>query len=236
MTVTFKPLKSERFFEKVAGAIQREILLGNLQPGQKLPNETELARQFSVGRSAVREALKVLELSGLLIVKRGFNGGTFVRPPDPEDSYNPTPSSLTFERASIDQLMEARILIEVKTSELAATRGEDTEIAHLKQLLSRMRAMARTPARFISADVDFHLCIAEAAKNEVFLVMINAVKTSLKNDINKIIAQPGAVEEILDDHSEIYKHIAARNPRGAARAMEHHLQRIEKRLQSFQRD
>lgn len=232
MPVMFKPLKNERFFEKVASSIQREILLGNLQPGQKLPNETELARQFSVGRSAVREALKVLELSGFLVVKRGFNGGTFVRPPDQEDSHNATPSPLAIERASVDQLMEARKTIEVKTSELAAIRAEETEIASLKQLLSRMKAVAVTPARFINADVDFHVCIAEAAKNEVFLVMINAVKTSLKNDTNKVIAQPGAVEEILDDHSEICKHIAARNPRGAIRAMERHLEAIERRLES----
>ncbi len=76
----------KRNFEIIVASIRREIYRGALVPGQKLPNEFELARQFNVGRSAVREALKVLELSGLLVVRRGYNGGTFVAPPDFEEA------------------------------------------------------------------------------------------------------------------------------------------------------
>ena len=79
----FEPIETpKRHFEMIEASIRREIYNGSLVPGQKLPNEFELARQFNVGRSAVREALKVLELAGLLVVKRGYNVGTFVAPPD----------------------------------------------------------------------------------------------------------------------------------------------------------
>jgi DNA-binding transcriptional regulator YhcF (GntR family) len=76
------PIHVERLFEKVAVRVETDILESRLLPGQKLPNETELGRRMGVGRSAVREALKTLELRGLLEVRRGFNGGTFVRATD----------------------------------------------------------------------------------------------------------------------------------------------------------
>src|SRR3989442_3628497 len=76
----FEPIEApKRHFELIEASIRREIYNGSLVPGQKLPNEFELARQFNVGRSAVREALKVLELAGLLVVRRCYNGGTFVK-------------------------------------------------------------------------------------------------------------------------------------------------------------
>ena len=80
------PVRVERLFEKVASRIEGDILEGRLRPGQRLPSESELGRRLGVGRSAVREALKTLELRGLLQVRRGYNGGTFVRVPDVNDA------------------------------------------------------------------------------------------------------------------------------------------------------
>lgn len=221
----FKAIKNERFFEQVAGSIQREILLGNLEPGQKLPNEAELAKQFSVGRSAVREALKVLELMGFLYVKRGHNGGTFVKPPDPDDSFT-SATPIFAASTGWDQLMEARRVIEVKTAELAALRATEGEVLALGNEVERMRAASRLPARFIEGDVGFHLRIAEAARNEVFLVVINSVRTSLKKETNRIMEQPLAIEDILTGHAAVYEQIAARNPEQASREMARHLDRM----------
>lgn len=229
MAKMFKALKNERFFEKVANSIQREILLGNLQPNQKLPSETELAKQFNVGRSAIREALKVLELTGFLYVKRGYNGGTFVKPPDPADSFAAT---TPFGRATTgwEQLMEARKLIETRAAELASARADDEEIAGLWEELERMRSVIGVPARFIDQDVGFHLRIAEVAKNEVFVDVITSVRNYLKKETNELIAQEGALQEILDDHERICHRIAARDPAGAAQEMARHLQNMEVRI------
>ncbi len=235
MAKMFKALKNERFFEKVAGSIQREILLGNLTPGQKLPNETELAKQFNVGRSAIREALKVLELTGLLYVKRGYNGGTFVKPPDPADAFAAT-TPIGTATTGWEQLMEARKLIEVRTAELASARADEEEIAALEEDMQRMRAVVGVPARFIDEDVGFHLHIAEAAKNEVFLSVISSVRTSLKKETNELLVQDGAVEEILADHEAIYRRIAARDPAGAAQEMGRHLQSLESRMERAKQD
>jgi DNA-binding FadR family transcriptional regulator len=234
MSKVFKPLKNERFFEKVANSIQREILLGNLAPGERLPSETELAKQFNVGRSAIREALKVLELTGLLYVKRGHNGGTFVKPPDPADAFS-AHAPIGVAVTGWEQLMEARKLIEVRTAELAAARADDEEIEGLAESLQRIRQVVGTPARFIKEDVEFHLRIAEAAKNEVFLSMVASVRTALKNETNHLIASEGAVEEVLSDHEAIRECIAGRDPVGAAQAMGRHLHNMETRLAEVHR-
>ncbi len=232
MAKMFKPLKNERFFEKVASSIQREILLGNLEPGQRLPSETELAKQFNVGRSAIREALKVLELTGLLYVKRGYNGGTFVKPPDPADAFAAT-THIGTATTGWEQLMEARKLIEVRTTELASVRAEEEEVAALREDLERMRDVVDKPARFIEEDVVFHLRIAEASKNEVFFSIITSVRISLKKETNELITQSGALEEILADHEEICDRIAARDPAGATHGMARHLQNMENRMAQF---
>jgi GntR family transcriptional repressor for pyruvate dehydrogenase complex len=235
MAHAFTPLKNERFFEKVARAIQREILLGNLQPGQKLPNEAELGKQFNVGRSAIREALKVLEISGLLYVKRGYNGGTFVRPPDPADAFV-TPTLLAPVATGWVQLMEARRLIEVKTASLAAERAVGEEILALGEEVERMRLVMATPARFIEQDFTFHLRIAEAAKNEVFVLVMDSIKTLLKKETNDLLLQAGTVDDIVSDHEAIYRRVAAHDSGGAALAMERHLQGLESRLALVSKD
>ena len=235
MAQAFSPLKNERLFEKVARAVQREILLGNLQPGQKLPNEAELGKQFRVGRSAIREALKVLEISGLLYVKRGYNGGTFVRPPDPADAFV-TPTLLAPVATGWVQLMEARRLIEVKTASLAAERAVGEEILALGEEVERMRLVTATPARFIEQDFTFHLRIAEAAKNEVFVLVMDSIKTLLKKETNDLLSQAGTVDEILSDHDAIYRRVAAHDPAGAAHEMERHLVGLEARLALVAKD
>ena len=103
----FEPIEApKRHFELIEASIRREIYNGSLVPGQKLPNEFELARQFNVGRSAVREALKVLELAGLLFVRRGYNGGTFVTLPDFEEASEAI--TLTFKpgNMALDQSLD----------------------------------------------------------------------------------------------------------------------------------
>jgi GntR family transcriptional repressor for pyruvate dehydrogenase complex len=235
MVNAFKPLKNERLFEKVVKAIQREILLGNLQPGQKLPNEVELGKQFNVGRSAIREALKVLEITGLLYVKRGYNGGTFVRPPDPADAFV-TPTLLAPVATGWVQLMEARRLIEVKTASLAAERALGDEILALGEEVEGMRLVTATPARFIEHDFIFHLRVAEVAKNEVFVLVLDSIKTLLKKETNDLLLQPGTIDDILADHDAIYRRIAAHDPSGAAREMERHLAGLEARLAVVSKD
>ncbi len=180
----FEPIvAAKRNFEIIEASIRREIYSGALVPGQKLPNEFELARQFNVGRSAVREALKVLELSGLLIVRRGYNGGTFVAPPDFEEASEAI--TLTFQpgHMALDQLLEACQTIESRAAELAASRASELEIDELEELVQRIEQCVHLPARYLTGIVDFHLSVTEMAHNSVFTLALQAMRINLIQEL-----------------------------------------------------
>src|SRR5436309_15611314 len=156
----FEPIETpKRHFELIEASIRREIYNGALVPGQKLPNEFELARQFNVGRSAVREALKVLELAGLLVVRRGYNGGTFVAPPDFEEASESITLTFRLGETTVDQLIEAALVIEVRAAELTARRASDLEIDDLQEIVQHIEQCVHLPARYLTGIVDFHLSV-----------------------------------------------------------------------------
>ncbi len=111
------------------------------------------------------------------------------------------------------------------------------EILALGEEVERMRLVTATPARFIEQDFTFHLRIAEAAKNEVFVLVMDSVKTLLKKETNDLLL-PGRARSTRSscDHEAIYRRVAAHDPAGAAREMERHLARLEARLASAPRD
>ncbi len=230
----FKPVPPpKRNFEVVVESIRRQIYTGNLKSGQKLPNEAELGRQFNVGRSAIREALKVLELSGLLTVRRGYNGGTFVAPPDFEDASEVVTLTLRLGRTTVNQLIEAREVIEVRAAELAAERATDLEAADLEAITERMEQNIHVPARYIAADVDFHLTIAEMSRNNVFIFTLSAIRNLLTQDLNRLVNDREVCQLLVAHHRQISAAIAEHNLALAGQTMRDHLQYIAHRLQKF---
>src|SRR6266487_1511809 len=176
----FEPIETpKRHFELIEASIRREIYNGSLVPGQKLPNEFELARQFNVGRSAVREALKVLELAGLLVVRRGYNGGTFVAPPDFEEASESITLTFRLGETTIDQLIEAALAIEVRAAELTAQNASDLEIDDLQEIIQRTEQSLNVPARYLTALIDFHMAVTELSHNTVFILALHAMRVHL---------------------------------------------------------
>jgi len=227
----FQPIMpAKRNFEIIVENIRRDIYTSKLKSGQKLPNEGELARQFNVGRSAIREALKVLELSGLLVVRRGFNGGTFVASPDFEYTAQVTSAALNGLQPGMEELIEVRAVIEVRTAELAAPRASAEEIATLEATVERMEHNLSRPAHYIGADVDFHLTIAEIAGNEIYLSLISSIRNLLKQDLNRLIQSVEVRQEFIAQHRAILEAIRQGDANEAGHAMRLHLQTIAQRL------
>lgn len=227
----FEPIETpKRNFEIIEASIRREIYKGTLMPGQKLPNEFELARQFNVGRSAVREALKVLELAGLLVVRRGYNGGTFVAPPDFEDASEVV--TLTFHpgNTTVDQLIEACKVIEVRAAELAAERATGLEISDLQETIECMEQSVHVPARYLTAIIDFHVAITEMSHNDIFILALSAMRNLLIQELNRLIGNQELRTVFIAHQREIWKAIADRDPNRAGEAMHFHLSQIADKL------
>jgi GntR family transcriptional regulator, transcriptional repressor for pyruvate dehydrogenase complex len=227
----FEPIVApKRNFEIIEASIRREIYRGALVPGQKLPNEFELARQFNVGRSAVREGLKVLELAGLLVVRRGYNGGTFVAPPDFGEASEAI--TLTFQPGNMapDQLLEACQTIEARAAELAASHASDLEIGDLEEMVQRIEQCVHLPARYLTGIVDFHLAITEMAHNSVFTLALQAMRNNLIQELNRLIGDQKFRTTIILELKDIWKAISDHDPFQAGQLMRLHLRHLDQHL------
>jgi GntR family transcriptional repressor for pyruvate dehydrogenase complex len=214
-------VRAERLFEKVANRLEADIMHGRLAPGEKLPNETELSRRFKVGRSAVREGLKTLELRGLLEVRRGFNGGTFVRPPDLIQAPHELHMS-RLARAEDGDLLRVRLALEPLAARLAAELSPGDTARRLGQLVRRERETADYPARFIEAAAAFHQEIAEASASALLLTLMDALGTLVQMELNVVVLK-GATGLVVAGHSAIRRAIASGEGDAAAAAMAEHL-------------
>jgi GntR family transcriptional repressor for pyruvate dehydrogenase complex len=205
--------------EAVLEQIQKMIAEGRLRPGDHLPSEMELAERFGVGRSSIREAMRVLQLVGVVEVIQGK--GTFVREP------GILPLMVDWSRISqmgiIAEVMEARQFIEVWLAQLAAERATDEDIEALRAALARSRASLDDIDHNVEAGVDFHLTLADAAHNQVLALMYRTIRDLYLETARRTRITVEVAHDRLHDHEQLLQAIMARDPEGAARAMKTHL-------------
>ncbi|MGH9242740.1 MAG: FadR/GntR family transcriptional regulator [Acidimicrobiales bacterium] len=219
----FSRIASGRSFELVIRELRKAIVRGDLKAGEKLPAEPELAAQFGVSRSALREALKVLELSGYLDVRRGYGGGTFVAsPPEAEEFTRISAPPVPTLEVTPAQLQDVRLAVEPYAAGLAA-RARFEMILGLHEANRQMQVFDDRPARVLAAAVDFHLAVARAAGNPVFLVVLQDLRPVMYKAMNKFVQNPKWREACRVEHERIAKEIEAQEPARAERAMRKHL-------------
>lgn len=211
--------------DAIASQLIRLIMDGRFKPGDQLPTESELAKQFQVGRGSVREALKALGVIGLTRVERGK--GTFI---NEHSNFLIGPISLGVDaRVEIESLIEARSLIEVKLAGLAAERAVPEEIRSIESYLQRMRT-ATAPEQssiFLEADISFHLAIASAAHNRILSQFLTLIRNLMKEWIAMNLQDRGVAALALQHHTQIFEAIIEHRPAAASEAMTRHLQRRE---------
>jgi GntR family transcriptional repressor for pyruvate dehydrogenase complex len=132
-------------------------------------------------------------------------------------------------------LIEARDVVEVRAAELAAERATEAKLADLMATIQAMEQNMNVPARYITADVDFHMAIAEMARNNVFSFILSSIRNLLAQDLNRLIGDREVRQEFIAHHRAIAAAIAGRDPQHAGQAMRSHLQDIARRLLAMSR-
>ena len=200
----------------------------DLKPGDKLPAERELTESLRVGRSSLREAVKALRAVGAIDVVAG--GGMYVGRGGSKALAKPLSWAVLLNASSLQQTIEAREILEVQLAPLAAERVTEEELTGLRHLLARMRAAHNAPEAYLSADVQFHLTIARASKNDILyyaLEMLQHVTSAwIRRSLHKTHCEPLSLAE----HQTIYEALAAHNPSQAREAMRAHLSAASQRL------
>jgi GntR family transcriptional repressor for pyruvate dehydrogenase complex len=218
------PISRKKTYELVAERLVAEIGERRLRPGDTLPTERQLTQQYRVGRSSIREALRMLESQGL-IESRG--SGMFVV----AEFRNPLNQSLSLllslDASNLRELYEMRMLIEGELAALAADRRTDADLGRMLSALQEMRDGLGSEQHYIDADVRFHLAIADATKNRLALHMMQALRELFHRALSPVYHIPGSPETSLGQHQQILDAIAAGRPQEARQRMHEHLVRVE---------
>ncbi|MFC5404581.1 FadR/GntR family transcriptional regulator [Cohnella soli] len=203
--VSFQTLKRTKLVDDVVAQLQDTIVNGGLKPGDKIPTEPELMTQFGVGRSTIREAVRVLVHAGLLEKKQGF--GTFL----PSAPVIQEPLVNRLRRAEMMEVYEVRKMLEVEISRLAAERRDEQDLAAMRHHLDRRAdALARgDTADYLNADVDFHNAVAAASKNNVAVDMYRTFSTVLRETLSHLAADQEAHDPHVIFHEKMYEAIKA---------------------------
>lgn len=218
--------------DRVAEQIEGQIVGGRLQPGARLPSERELAEQFGVSRTVIREAVRVLAAKSLLEVRSG--SGTVVRSPSTRAiAQSMTLLLRTGQRIDHAAIHEVRRTLEVEIAGLAAERRTTADVADLEALLADMAtilAEGRTPAtrdRFAANDVRFHDALARATHNELFVLLLDSI-ADVMLEVRQIgFEGAGSHQDTLDFHRAILEQVRAGDAAGAREAMRAHLVNAE---------
>lgn len=227
----FEPIQRRRAFEEVCEKIRDQLSTRALRPGDKLPAERELAEQLGVSRSALREALRTLELAGILELRKGVKGGAFVRAGDPTSMKRVLQDLVHLGTISLGDLTEARLLIQSGVIRLACERATQADIDAISANIEKMAEatrLGRHEERLRYA-TEFYRILAFATRNEVLIIMVDSLTDILLRFLRRITGggpQPGVVES----RRRLLKHLRARDADKAVAEIESHLTKLHRLL------
>lgn len=212
---------------QVLTEIQNMLKSGKIKPGDFLPSERELAASLNVGRPAVREALKALEIIGVVNIMHGK--GIQVITPSVESVIQSLLAPVTITPADLFNILEVREIIDPKCAYIAAMRATADQLQALAELLVKMRNSVTNPAEFADADYEFHFKVAEFANNPMLKRVFEAVAGLLHLQHYRTAEIPGH-QETIEFHTAVYRAIAEHNPEEAEKQMAAHIQDTRRRL------
>ncbi len=230
----FERVSSQRIYQQIVDQITRMVQEGTLRPGDRLPPERQLAEEFGVSRSAVREALSALRMLGLVEARVGE--GTFVTQPPDERFISPLALVLTIEQSEAvgRELLELRAALEAESAALAAVRREAEDLAAMEEALGDMERDLQEGRLGAEADWRFHDAVASASGNSLLLQTMRSLSDTMKEALGlyreQLLRIPGMGRTLLQDHLAILEAIRNQDAAAARERMLKHITRVQEHL------
>jgi GntR family transcriptional regulator, transcriptional repressor for pyruvate dehydrogenase complex len=228
------PADSPRAWQVVLESIESDLLAEALQPGDHLPPERTLAASLGVGRSSVREAIRVLEVLGLIRTQTGSGpqAGAIVVATPSGGMSNLMRLQVAANGFPISDIVQTRLILEsstVRALATAAASGSDADLSDAAQLLETMADPALTEAEFLALDAQFHLALAEASGNLVITAMMAGLRGAIESYVLAAVPHLGSWAEtcarLRAEHQSILTAILAGEPADAAAGIHTHITR-----------
>jgi GntR family transcriptional regulator, transcriptional repressor for pyruvate dehydrogenase complex len=236
----FKPLPAKRAFEEIADQIKDLIYSGTLKPGDRLPSERELAVQFRTGRMAVREALRILEQSGLILIRQGSDGGAFVRDVDPGVASQSVSDAIRRANVSLKDITRVRMALEDLVAELSIERITAEELEELEKSIAETEGLldectknggsVLDPELLAEMNVDFHILLARATKNLLLEIICESTMNALHSFFAAKAKPIGFFRWHVLQHRAIYDAIKRKDVTEAQALMKRHVVELQERF------
>lgn len=197
------------------------ITSGDLEPGERLPSERELADRLQVSRNVIREASKVLEARGLVSIQTG--SGVYVADVEPHTFTRSLGLYVQRAQTSVAHIFEVRWILEVETARLAALHASPQHIRDLEGSIAAMNDAVADLDAFAAADIGFHQLLAHASQNPLLAILLDSMTDLLREQSRRASALPDAQQNALDHHRRIFRAVRSRSGVLASQAMRNHL-------------
>ncbi|MCY6484589.1 FadR/GntR family transcriptional regulator [Clostridium aestuarii] len=227
----FIPIKNTKVYEQVIEQIKGMISDGTLKRGDKLPSERDLVQQLGVSRASIREALRALDIIGLIESRQGE--GNFIRESFENGLVEPLSIMFMLNESKPKEIFELRKVMEIETAALAAKRISESELEVLKDLVNKMENSNDEEIK-VKIDKKFHYTIAHASGNFVIFNILNTLSTLIdafiKDARKEILRKDKNKNTINTQHEAIYNALKEHNPGEAATVMRKHMELIDENL------
>ena len=220
----FEVVRKNKVYEEVAQQIER-LILKKLRPGDKLPSERELAEMLKVSRSSIRDAIRGLELRGLVEPRQG--AGTIVREIAAEPLASPFASALKRRKEMVSELLDFRKMLEPPLAARAATHASADEISEMEEILQRQDAKQSQGEPAVAEDAEFHYSVALASGNSVVLKVLDIIMDLLRDTRERSLQVEGRPQRSLAGHRRILAAIKRHDAEAAKSAMRRHIEDVE---------
>jgi DNA-binding FadR family transcriptional regulator len=227
--MAFTSVKQNRISVEIVNQLKGSILSGRFKPGERMPTERELTEQFQVSRVVVREAVRELEIKGLVKILQGPAGGAYVTDLSFEHLDSAFLDLFLCGKLSVAELIRTRILVEAEIARLAAADPDPENARRLKEALKAEEAEAVSQADLVSSRLLVHHVLADMGGNR----LLKAIAGSLFQLTGEVILEVKPVQEVFHrqaEHAKIVRAVLAGDAATAAEAMQRHLDNMGKKL------
>ncbi len=238
--VTLKPVQTTRASEEIYEQIRQLILKGEIKPGEHLPSERKMMEMMQRSRPTIREAMRMLEREGYIRIQSGSSGAV-VQEFNVDNAVQSLETVIQFQKLTIADILEFRRMTEDDAAALAAERRTEEDLAELRKIVQNSSEAIGRPEEFIQYDLQFHLVLARATRNQMYSIMMRVCRDTIEKTLVDLLENGSSREleeryaRIQRDHQALLDAVEEKNGKKAEEIMAVHLFHASKDIMEIQK-